>query len=322
VLVSFRLQKTAKVSPNKSSKKSSTKNLQEICVSRSLAPIDNCGKWEFECPLVWDGLQTTADQSVRYCKQCKEKVYLATTLKEVDAHALQGHCVAFSGELDSGSVPGGSIISNPVFAREGQSIKLVVAGPGGSGKSAFVIQYVANHFVDSYDPTIEESYRKRLVVDGSTCLLEVLDTAGQEEFSAMRSCWFRGGEVYAVTYSITDRTGFEKVHTFLDEIYRIRDFDPDSNQPPFILLLGLKSDLEEERQLSQAEGLEVAVRYNCAWMEASAKTRTNLDEAFTALVRLARYKKEKAEREDERRNRKMGKPAITTRGLLRGLLGW
>lgn len=72
--------------------------------------------------------------------------------------------------------------------------KLVVVGAGGVGKSALTIQLIQNHFVDEYDPTIEDSYRKQVVIDGETCLLDILDTAGQEEYSAMRDQYMRTGE--------------------------------------------------------------------------------------------------------------------------------
>ena len=64
--------------------------------------------------------------------------------------------------------------------------KLVVVGGGGVGKSALTIQLIQNHFVDEYDPTIEDSYRKQVTIDEEVCLLDILDTAGQEEYSAMR----------------------------------------------------------------------------------------------------------------------------------------
>ncbi|KAL5032386.1 hypothetical protein BDV3_000963 [Batrachochytrium dendrobatidis] len=67
-----------------------------------------------------------------------------------------------------------------------REFKLVVVGGGGVGKSALTIQFIQEHFVDEYDPTIEDSYRKQTVVDGEVAMLDVLDTAGQEEYSAMR----------------------------------------------------------------------------------------------------------------------------------------
>ncbi|KAJ2545791.1 RAS1 protein, partial [Coemansia sp. RSA 1933] len=60
--------------------------------------------------------------------------------------------------------------------------KLVVVGGGGVGKSALTIQFIQSHFVDEYDPTIEDSYRKQCAIDGETAMLDVLDTAGQEEY--------------------------------------------------------------------------------------------------------------------------------------------
>lgn len=73
-------------------------------------------------------------------------------------------------------------------AQPGQSTflreyKLVVVGGGGVGKSALTIQFIQSHFVDEYDPTIEDSYRKQCVIDEEVALLDVLDTAGQEEYS-------------------------------------------------------------------------------------------------------------------------------------------
>lgn len=63
--------------------------------------------------------------------------------------------------------------------------KLMVVGTGGVGKSTLTIQLIQNHFVDKYNPTIEDAYRKQVVIDWETCLLDLLDTAGQEECTAM-----------------------------------------------------------------------------------------------------------------------------------------
>jgi small GTP-binding protein len=56
--------------------------------------------------------------------------------------------------------------------------KICVLGDGGVGKTALTIQLCSNHFVEEYDPTIEDSYRKQVVIDDESCLLEILDTAG------------------------------------------------------------------------------------------------------------------------------------------------
>jgi GTPase KRas protein len=67
-----------------------------------------------------------------------------------------------------------------------EEMKLVVCGGGGVGKSALTVQFIQSVFIEDYDPTIEDSYRKHAKVDDKTCFLEILDTAGQEEYRALR----------------------------------------------------------------------------------------------------------------------------------------
>ena len=64
--------------------------------------------------------------------------------------------------------------------------RIVVLGDGGVGKSALTLQYVQHNFIDYHDPTIEDAYQQRTVIDSEPCLLDILDTAGQVEFTAMR----------------------------------------------------------------------------------------------------------------------------------------
>jgi small GTP-binding protein len=64
--------------------------------------------------------------------------------------------------------------------------KVVILGSGGVGKSAICIQYLRNQFVAEYDPTIEEQYRFQATIDEKACVLDIIDTAGMEEFNAMQ----------------------------------------------------------------------------------------------------------------------------------------
>lgn len=103
--------------------------------------------------------------------------------------------------------------------------KLVIVGGGGVGKSALTIQLIQGHFVDEYDPTIEDSYRKQVNIDNETCLLDILDTAGQEEYSAMRDSYMRTGQGFILTFSITSRQSFNEATVFRDQIHRVKDAD-------------------------------------------------------------------------------------------------
>lgn len=171
------------------------------------------------------------------------------------------------------------------FLRE---YKLVVVGGGGVGKSCLTIQLIQSHFVDEYDPTIEDSYRKQCVIDEEVALLDVLDTAGQEEYSAMREQYMRTGEGFLLVYSITSRQSFDEILTFQQQILRVKDRDYFP-----IIIVGNKCDLDMERQVSRQEGEDLARQFGCAFIETSAKSRINVDNAFHNIVReIRRYNKD------------------------------
>ena len=161
--------------------------------------------------------------------------------------------------------------------------KLVVVGGGGVGKSALTIQLVQNHFVAEYDPTIEDSYRRQMLIDGEPCLLDILDTAGQEEYSAMRDSYMRAGEGFLVCYAINSRNSFDEVSSFYEHITRVKD----TESAPMIIV-GNKSDLGHDRAVTTEEGKDLATSFKCPFIETSAKSMVNVEEAFFSIVRLVR----------------------------------
>ncbi|XP_018907648.2 ras-like protein [Bemisia tabaci] len=157
---------------------------------------------------------------------------------------------------------------------------------GGVGKSALTIQLIQNHFVDEYDPTIEDSYRKQVVIDGETCLLDILDTAGQEEYSAMRDQYMRTGEGFLLVFAVNNAKSFEDISNYREQIKRVKD----AEEVPMVLV-GNKCDLPT-RAVDSPVALKVAEQYGVPFIETSAKTRQGVDEAFYTLVREIRKDKE------------------------------
>ncbi|CAH2005292.1 unnamed protein product [Acanthoscelides obtectus] len=106
-----------------------------------------------------------------------------------------------------------------------QTYKLVIVGGGGVGKSAITLQFIQSYFVTDYDPTIEDSYTKQCVIDDIPAKLDILDTAGQEEFSAMREQYMRSGEGFLLVFSVTERSSFDEIYKFHRQILRVKDRD-------------------------------------------------------------------------------------------------
>lgn len=174
--------------------------------------------------------------------------------------------------------------------------KLVVVGAGGVGKSALTIQLIQNHFVDEYDPTIEDSYRKQVVIDGETCLLDILDTAGQEEYSAMRDQYMRTGEGFLIVFAVNNAKSFEDITAYREQIKRVKDAEEVRNRLTVLnlfeyfvikvpmVLVGNKCDLPT-RSIDMQQARDAATHYQIPFVETSAKTRMGVDDAFYTLVR-------------------------------------
>ncbi|XP_076240997.1 ras-related protein M-Ras isoform X2 [Calliopsis andreniformis] len=160
------------------------------------------------------------------------------------------------------------------------TFKLVVVGDGGVGKSALTIQFFQKLFVTDYDPTIEDSYIQHTEVDKQWCILDVLDTAGQEEFSAMREQYMRKGDGFLLVYSVTDKQSYENIMNFYTQILRV----------------------------TEEQGRELAHRLGIPYIETSAKDPPlNVDAAFHEVVRIIRNQPPAELEKNRRKRRRSGK---------------
>jgi len=160
---------------------------------------------------------------------------------------------------------------------------LVVIGTAGSGKSCITIRFVADRFVEEYEPTLEDSFRQQVNIDGTTSILNIYDTAGVDEFPIVKDGYMREADGFLCVYAINAEESFQECTKLHDWVMRVKE-----NRPVPFVLCGNKCDLEEYRVVSYEKGNELAKALNIMFMETSAKTGKNIEKAFTELVRAVR----------------------------------
>ena len=115
-------------------------------------------------------------------------------------------------------LPGQSKSSTPSMTE----FKIVMLGAGGVGKSALTMQFVRGSFIENYDPTVEDLYTKSIEFNNKSYLLEILDTAGVEQFASMSDLYIRNGHGFILVYSITSSQSFKEIESLQQKICRIK----------------------------------------------------------------------------------------------------
>ncbi len=160
--------------------------------------------------------------------------------------------------------------------------KVTLLGAGGVGKSALTLRIISGVFTPTYNPTVEDYYRHDTMVDGvGPCIVEILDTAGTEQFASMRQLYISNCRAFALVYSIDDRASFDET---LDIYHQIIAGVGDQSDIT-VVLVGNKCDLEHCREVDTEEGRQAAQGMNnCAFLETSAMDGTNVQAFFSTLV--------------------------------------
>ena len=154
--------------------------------------------------------------------------------------------------------------------------KLVVLGKSLVGKSALTYRFINDQFPKEHDTTIEDQYKVSTQIDGFNCLVEILDTAGQDDYQSMLETWINFGSGFLIVYSIDDVESFVEAKKKYEKLVSIKGGEPFS-----CILVGNKCDLGNDmRKVSKKEGEEFAKSKKIPFLEASALTKINVKECF------------------------------------------
>eukprot|EP01118_Nematostelium_gracile_P004645 TRINITY_DN154_c0_g2_i1.p1 TRINITY_DN154_c0_g2~~TRINITY_DN154_c0_g2_i1.p1 ORF type:complete len:223 (-),score=58.33 TRINITY_DN154_c0_g2_i1:154-777(-) len=157
----------------------------------------------------------------------------------------------------------------------GHLFKYIIIGPSGVGKSCLLLQFTDKRFHTDHDLTIGVEFGARMAnIDGKQIKLQIWDTAGQESFRSITRSYYRGAHGALLVYDITRRETFNHLKGWLAEVRE------HSNKEMVIMLIGNKTDLEHKRAVTYEEGRLFAEDHGLIFMETSAKTAANVDEAF------------------------------------------
>jgi len=160
------------------------------------------------------------------------------------------------------------------------SLKLLIIGESGVGKSSLMLRFTEDQFEDAQCTTIGVDFKTKMInVDDTKFKLCIWDTAGQERFRTLTSSFYRDAVGAILMYDVTNRTTFDKLEMWVNEL------EINGNKPNIVkMLVGNKID-RAERQVTREEGLVFARKNRMLFVESSAKTSENVINVFEEIVR-------------------------------------
>eukprot|EP00794_Sanderia_malayensis_P008119 gene8119-8989_t len=160
-------------------------------------------------------------------------------------------------------------------------LRICVVGSGGVGKSCVTLRYLKNEFTEYYDPTMEETYQTEIIYSGKSHEVEIVDTAGQEEFTSFLDSSLATGDAFMVLYAINSLSSWNDLKSLRSKICQ----ETESTKKVPMIVVGNKRDLENERISLPEDPEDYAASINVPYIETSAKTGFNVKEAFCLMFR-------------------------------------
>ena len=158
-------------------------------------------------------------------------------------------------------------------------IKITILGEKNVGKTSLVYRYIENKFRDSYKATLGVNLLKKdMEVDGNSVSAQIWDLGGQDSFKSLRKLYLEGSNGALVIFDLTERKTFDRLNEWVDSFKEARGEQP-------MVLIGNKSDLENQRKITEMEASNYAKENKMELILTSAKTGQNVEDAFIILTK-------------------------------------
>lgn len=159
-------------------------------------------------------------------------------------------------------------------------IKLLLIGDSGVGKSCLLLRFCDDAWTPSFITTIGIDFKIRTIeIDGKRIKLQIWDTAGQERFRTITTAYYRGAMGILLVYDVTDEKSFSNIRTWYANV------EQHASEGVSKILVGNKSDYDEKRVVTTEQGQALADELGIRYIETSAKTNSQVEDAFFNLAR-------------------------------------
>jgi small GTP-binding protein len=165
-------------------------------------------------------------------------------------------------------------------------LKIIMVGDSGVGKSALLKSFMGEEFTKHYVSTIGVDFEiKQVVMNDKKVHMQIWDTAGQERFRTITTSYYRSSDAILLVFDVTDPNSFKNIHAWLEDVRQYARKDVD------IMLVGNKVDLEKDRKVEFKTAKDFAEDNFIPYMETSAKTNFNVNQAFNSVAMAALQEK-------------------------------
>ena len=158
--------------------------------------------------------------------------------------------------------------------------KIVLIGDTSVGKTNILSKYLTDEFDPESKATVGVEFgTKNFKIENNIVKVQIWDTAGQERYRSITNAYYKGAKGALLVYDITNKKSFDNLDKW------ISDLKINGDEKISIVLLGNKSDLENQRVISTEEGKNKAELFKFAFMETSALNGNNIERAFDELIK-------------------------------------